>query len=380
MAVAAPASGTTPTDAEVVTGIAKVYLGNRAIRVTSVYLPPKTDPLNVISVESTTDAFAARVRSETPLLDADRAEFSGTAAEYSHARVVLENVEVTVGETTAELRVTEATDLYLAAKNADPGNEDIPESTSYRLDHTFRFERIAGKWKMASDVVDLPAAVPAPTPYATAERTGFVDPDVPTEENPMADPAEANTPDAPPVPREGEQVTMAEASGAAAFNRLAAIGYAVKWAYGRNPAYNSYGNDCTNFLSQIMRAGGWPNYGVGEGPVKWWRIPPKDSRTWSIADEFYWFAKLSNRMRPYRGEPVRPGDAVFADWAGGHADRRIDHAMFVTKVSRPYDWNGIYVTYHTSNQLNKPMARVVADTKALWKNSFGGVYYFMDTR
>lgn len=42
------------------------------------------------------------------------------------------------------------------------------------------------------------------------------------------------------------------------YNRKAAVEYARKWAYSRNPAYynfNANGGDCTNFASQCLFAG-----------------------------------------------------------------------------------------------------------------------------
>ena len=42
------------------------------------------------------------------------------------------------------------------------------------------------------------------------------------------------------------------------YDRKAALRYAHKWAFGRNPAYYDYeelGGDCTNFASQCLYAG-----------------------------------------------------------------------------------------------------------------------------
>ena len=42
------------------------------------------------------------------------------------------------------------------------------------------------------------------------------------------------------------------------YNRKAAVAYAHKWAFGRNPAFYDYeliGGDCTNFASQCIYAG-----------------------------------------------------------------------------------------------------------------------------
>ena len=45
------------------------------------------------------------------------------------------------------------------------------------------------------------------------------------------------------------------------FDREAAAAYARKWATGTNPNYPRFDNDCTNFVSQVMLAGGWPMLG-----------------------------------------------------------------------------------------------------------------------
>ena len=42
------------------------------------------------------------------------------------------------------------------------------------------------------------------------------------------------------------------------YDRLAAVAYAHRWAYGRNPRYYDYeriGGDCTSFASQCLYAG-----------------------------------------------------------------------------------------------------------------------------
>ena len=48
------------------------------------------------------------------------------------------------------------------------------------------------------------------------------------------------------------------------YDRAKAVAYAHQWAYSRNPAYYDFsaiGGDCTNFVSQCLRAGGAPmNY------------------------------------------------------------------------------------------------------------------------
>jgi hypothetical protein len=57
----------------------------------------------------------------------------------------------------------------------------------------------------------------------------------------------------------GGKVLLRPAQAWHAYNRTAAVQYADQWALGRNPAYQSFdnnGGDCTNFASQVIRAGG----------------------------------------------------------------------------------------------------------------------------
>ncbi|HMF58462.1 MAG TPA: amidase domain-containing protein [Pyrinomonadaceae bacterium] len=47
------------------------------------------------------------------------------------------------------------------------------------------------------------------------------------------------------------------------FDRTKAVQYATQWALGRNPdfpnySYNAGGDDCSNFISQVMLAGAGP--------------------------------------------------------------------------------------------------------------------------
>ena len=75
------------------------------------------------------------------------------------------------------------------------------------------------------------------------------------------------------------------------YDRAAAIAYAHKWAYGRNPAYFDYqgiGGDCTNFASQCLYEGvGVMNYTPTYG---WYYIDPnKKAPAWTGVPYFYNF-------------------------------------------------------------------------------------------
>ncbi|TMF23991.1 MAG: hypothetical protein E6I28_11975 [Chloroflexi bacterium] len=47
------------------------------------------------------------------------------------------------------------------------------------------------------------------------------------------------------------------------YNRSAAVAYADQWALSRNSNYPQFGNDCTNFASQVLQAGGYPQTNPG---------------------------------------------------------------------------------------------------------------------
>ncbi|WP_189060263.1 amidase domain-containing protein [Longimycelium tulufanense] len=343
---------------------------------TSSYTPLTRANPTKLTRTPTAEAFSVRIAAEAPELDRSRAGLAGTLAEFSHANVIVNDADVSVENSTAEVQLDEVTRLYLAAHHRLGRG---PEYSSYRLRHLIRFERSGGIWRLSSDVLDVPThAHDVPLTYARPEKNGAPLP-TETSRTPLPPSMVPNTPDAPRKPRAPEPL---ERDGG--FNRQAAIDYALRWAHGRNREYNNYGNDCTNFLSQIFRAGGWANAGLyHEGPDKWWHYigamwQVHDNRTWRVAHDLAVFGyHYSKRTRSYAGEPARKGDAVYADWdnsnGGTQADGNIDHAMFITDVIDPWDWNGIYVTYHTTDRKNWPLGVTTA-------NKPGSLYYFQDTR
>ena len=75
------------------------------------------------------------------------------------------------------------------------------------------------------------------------------------------------------------------------YDRVAAVEYARKWAFARNPAYYDFtriGGDCTNFASQCLFAGsGVMNYTPTFG---WFYRSANDrSAAWTGVEYFYRF-------------------------------------------------------------------------------------------
>ncbi len=72
------------------------------------------------------------------------------------------------------------------------------------------------------------------------------------------------------------------------YNRSAAVGYAKKYGMVPNPKYPFYrGDDCTNFVSQCLQAGGCKNTFHRTHP--WWCLGKKTSICWAVAHSLYWY-------------------------------------------------------------------------------------------
>lgn len=131
------------------------------------------------------------------------------------------------------------------------------------------------------------------------------------------------------------------------YNRQAAVNYANKWAYRRNPQYYDYediGGDCTNFASQCLFAGsGVMNY---EPVFGWYYIDANNkSPSWTGVEFLYNFL-VSNRTRavfaiPTSRDGVIPGDIIQLANENG----QFYHTLFVTETVR----GRIYVAAHSYN-------------------------------
>lgn len=140
-----------------------------------------------------------------------------------------------------------------------------------------------------------------------------------------------------------------------AYNREAAVAYAHKWAFSRNPRYADFenmGGDCTNFISQCVFAGsGQMNY----TPVTGWYFIDLAHRapSWSSVEYFYRFM-TGNRegvgpfARRVSISEIVPGDVIqlrFADGVFGHS-------LLVVSVESP-DEAGIRIATHTYDSNNR---------------------------
>lgn len=68
------------------------------------------------------------------------------------------------------------------------------------------------------------------------------------------------------------------------YNRFNAVKYAETWWDGHNREYPLYANDCTNFISQCLRAGGVKMNGMPKPGTGWWyKNYSASSYSWRVA-------------------------------------------------------------------------------------------------
>ncbi|MFC4075851.1 amidase domain-containing protein [Salinithrix halophila] len=149
-----------------------------------------------------------------------------------------------------------------------------------------------------------------------------------------------------------------EANG---YDRAKVREYAYKWWNKRNnEQYGFYSRerggcydcwyDCTNFVSQAMKAG---NFKEKKGRYDWYDYwyynDTRPAMTWSVANSFFKHMKLVRKAQQ-ASDPsqLKVGDILNVDF---EKDGYIDHSVIVTKI----EWGIIYATYHTSDNKDKPI-------------------------
>ncbi|MEK4221413.1 amidase domain-containing protein [Bacillus sp. FSL W8-0102] len=131
------------------------------------------------------------------------------------------------------------------------------------------------------------------------------------------------------------------------YNRLKAVQYAERWWNSYNPAYKKFHVNCTNFISQCLKAGGAPMRGYPNRGQGWWMQNGSWSYSWSVAHSFRMYLGRSktglkaNEVR--NAAELQLGDVICYDFQG---DGRFDHTTIVTAKD---DYGMPLVNAHTSN-------------------------------
>lgn len=221
--------------------------------------------------------------------------------------------------------------------------------------HEFVFEYLNGRWTLTLDRVLWPAP-PAPK-----------DPNAPPIDFPTLSDLRSSLPS-----REGSAPRLlSPVAASGSYNVSGAVNHAVTYWGPTTNEYDHYykffadpANDCTNFASQNLAAGGWTAKGGWYlDPNVWWYDASNatNSNTWSVADWLLPFINNSGRGYSVAAfTDLQLGDVMFADWAYNGLTGRPEHSLIVTtKLSN--DYADIRFTYHSVNRLNKPLSDILAE-------------------
>jgi hypothetical protein len=266
----------------------------------------------------------------------------GETYSAGNTRVTLDATRVT--GRTAKADVTETTTLTYAKAT---GN--APKTTGFQSHHelTFKADR-QGTWQLTTikDTDEGGLAVNTLSkPSVKAPATG-------DDGN--------TTPDAPRAATTRNPVAVPKTLTGGTYDYKAMATYAEKYwnVYNKDyPDFNGQGagGDCTNFVSQSLKAGGWKHVpGYVYDYTKWFGTADIQSDSFVGVNEWSWFAQNSKRTKPlanvYQAEV---GDVIQMDF---NRDGEKDHTMIVT-----YKSNGVpYVTYHSNNTLRRSVASLIA--------------------
>nr|WP_307624093.1 amidase domain-containing protein [Streptomyces sp. V3I7] len=263
--------------------------------------------------------------------------------EYSGAdtRVTLDKTRVDGRHATVE--VTESTTLaYAGAKGTEP------QTTGFQAHHelTFKADR-DGDWQLTRvrDTDDGYLAVNQVAKPLVAATTADDD----------APPEAARSATSYPAPAKPKSLT------GGTYNYKAMAAYATKYWKTYNTAYPDFngqgaGGDCTNFVSQSLKAGGWTHVpGYTNDFHKWFGNADIQSDSFIGVNEFSWFALSSKRVTSLANVyQMDLGDVLQMDF---DKDGSKDHSMIVTSRST----QGVpYVSYHSTNTYNRSVASLVA--------------------
>lgn len=254
--------------------------------------------------------------------------------------VTLNKTHVDGRHATAE--VTETTTLtYGEARGKEP------KTTGFQAHHKLSFTADRnGNWQLTG-VRDTDDGVAVNQPTAPTVAA----PDTADDDNPPEATRAAITRNPAANPKNLTSGT---------YDYKAMADYAKKYWSNYNPDYPDFngageGGDCTNFVSQALKAGGWKHVpGDGTDFHKWFGNSEIQSNSFVGVNEFSWFALSSKRVTSLANVyQLDVGDVLQMDF---NKDGSKDHTMIVT--SRV---NGVpYLSYHSTNTYNRSVASIIA--------------------
>lgn len=139
------------------------------------------------------------------------------------------------------------------------------------------------------------------------------------------------------------------------YNRKLAYLYAKKWSLDRNPIYYDFdgiGGDCTNFVSQVIHAGGCPmNYDKFSG---WYYNNLSDrSPSWTSVNLLREFLLTNTNRGPIAKisniDEIDIGDIIQLDF---DYDNLFNHSLVIVDIKEPRIYSNISIAAHTYDRFN----------------------------
>ncbi|ADU29621.1 amidase domain-containing protein [Evansella cellulosilytica] len=131
------------------------------------------------------------------------------------------------------------------------------------------------------------------------------------------------------------------------YDRLAVVKYAERWWNDYNPEYKHFENDCTNYISQCISAGGATMSGFPDRSNGWWYQNNQWSYSWSVAHALRWYLSGAkdglHAKEVYDPKRLLKGDIICYDFNG---DDQWQHTTVV--VAKDADGMPL-VNAHTTN-------------------------------
>ncbi|MFD8420059.1 amidase domain-containing protein [Streptomyces sp. NPDC059466] len=221
---------------------------------------------------------------------------------------------------------------------------DEPATTGFSAHHVLTFAAQAdGTWKLSGlrSTDEGPRQVNEPVTAAPAGVAPMAVIDAPRAATTY------------PAPAAAKKLT------GGTYDYAAMAAYAEKYWKNYNTAYrsfNSAGGDCTNYVSQSLKAGGWQSVtSSDEDYGTWYYGTSGQSDSWVGVNEWSWFTQTDRRTTPLANVyQMDVGDVMQMDF---DKDGSKDHTMITSYRSS----SGVpYLTYHDTDTYRRSVSSLIA--------------------
>lgn len=300
---------------------------------------------------------AYEINSEEFLIAQYRERLASKGETYNSSRTEFEiKNQYTDDQGLLHVFVKEITYLTIAENGVETG---------YSAEHELIYEINNGKWHMIEDrQLEPTGLLPLRQAYQFVYDNNSNDMLSTVTEEPIVmanDPTEiVASIDRP------DGVVIEKSMTRSGYNYSAMATYLETYWEDYNPAYRDFSNDggdCTNFVSQALRAGGWEDKpGWYRSSENWWYNSLNQTWSWVNVDYLGSFARSSGRCTMLTNVwYLAKGD--FLQVQPVNSSSKV-HSMMVS-----YRADGVpYFTYHSTNRFRRSMNQVLEDwgTDALY--------------